>query len=202
MTQPLVSSMEKFARATGIDLQDLVRAALGAYAGEEDSLVTDFETGKMTEAEFSGAFGERLSELAGRPVAAEGLVTRIFDLALEPMMLEIVASVRRAGVRTSLLSNSWGTELYPMAEIEGLFDHVVISSQVGLRKPDPAIFRLAAQRLDLPPVNCACVDDHLGHVEAARRVGMIGILHTSPERTEDELRRLLSIDPGPRRGQR
>jgi hypothetical protein len=37
--------MEKFGRATGIDLQDLVRAALGAYAGEEDSLVTDFETG-------------------------------------------------------------------------------------------------------------------------------------------------------------
>jgi putative hydrolase of the HAD superfamily len=202
LTQPLVSSMERFARTTGIELHDLVRAALGAYAGEEDALVTDFETGKITEAEFSRALATRLSELAGRSVAAEGLVTRIFDLELEPKMLELVETVRRAGVRTSLLSNSWGSELYPMAEIERLFDDVVISGQVGLRKPDPAIFRLAARRLEVGPERCVCVDDHLGHVEAARSVGMIGILHTSAERTEREVRRVLSIDPASPSGQR
>ena len=53
----------------------------------------------------------------------------------------------------------------------------VISSEVGLRKPDPAIYELAAERLGLPPERCAIVDDLPGNLKPARALGMATVLH-------------------------
>jgi putative hydrolase of the HAD superfamily len=193
LTSPLVGSMESFAREMGIELSDLVRVALSPYAGGEDSLVTDFETGRIGEREFSADLARRLEAIAARPVDPEGLVQRLFLWELQETMIEAVATVRRAGVKTGLLSNSWGTSLYPEARLAELFDDVVLSGVVGLRKPDPAIFRLAAKRLGVRPERCVFVDDHPGHLEAARREGMVGVLHMTPAATIAELERLLSL---------
>jgi putative hydrolase of the HAD superfamily len=193
LTTPLLGSMESFAGETGIELSDLVRVALGPYAGSEDSLVTDFETGAIGEREFSTSLARRLEAVAGRPVDAEGLVQRLFRWELQEDMVAVVATVRRAGIRTGLLSNSWGTSLYPKERLAELFDDVVLSGEVGLRKPEPAIFRLAATRLGVRPERCVFVDDHPGHLEAARREGMAGVLHMTPEGTIAELERLLSL---------
>ena len=68
-------------------------------------------------------------------------------MAPDEAMLDGVRAARRAGVRTGLLSNSWGdAPAYDRALLEELFDAWVISSEVGLRKPDPAIYALAAER--------------------------------------------------------
>jgi epoxide hydrolase-like predicted phosphatase len=89
-----------------------------------------------------------------------------------------VRAARRDGARTALLSNSWGDALaYDEALLEQLFDAWVISSAVGLRKPDPAIYELAAERIGLPPAACVFVDDLPGNLKPARELGMATILH-------------------------
>ncbi len=195
LTTPLQDAMAKFAESEGIELQDFVRVALGAYSGGEDSLVTRFETGHATEAEFSQAMSERLTEIAGHPIVPEGLVARIFaGIRLENEMLQLVRDVKGMGLKTALLSNSWGTELYP-PDLEGLFDVSLISGEIGLRKPDPAIFALAAQRVGTNPDRCIFVDDHPGHLEAAGEMGMTTVLHRTPAQTRDEVLGLLAGGP-------
>ncbi|HYY09403.1 MAG TPA: HAD-IA family hydrolase, partial [Kineosporiaceae bacterium] len=94
------------------------------------------------------------------PVAAPGLLGRMLaGLAeLDAGMLGIVRRAHAAGVRTALLSNSWGDH-YPDELFDGLFDAVVISGRVGMRKPDAEIFRHTAELLGLEPAECVMVDD-------------------------------------------
>ncbi|MDQ3952478.1 MAG: HAD family phosphatase [Actinomycetota bacterium] len=194
LTTSLQTAMLEFAQEAGIDLQHLARAALGGYMGSEDSLVFGFETGKISEEEFTVAFAERLREESGVEVDPAGLVPRIFGrLRLEETMLDAVAAARAAGLKTGLLSNSWGTTLYPRERLDPLFDVTVISGEVGLRKPDPAIFELTTRRLGVAPEVCVFVDDHPGHLTSAAEAGMTTVLHRDPVRTIAELESLLGV---------
>lgn len=95
------------------------------------------------------------------------------DAPVEPAMRDVLDRLR-GRVRLGLLSNA-GAGARSRLETLGvtaLFDVVVTSGDVGLAKPDPAIFRLAADRLGVPPAACAFVDDTPRHVEGARAVGM------------------------------
>jgi putative hydrolase of the HAD superfamily len=193
LTTPLYEAMGAFAADVGIELQDLARAALGVYAGEEtDDLVTGFETGLIPEAEFAAEFSKRIADITGVTIPPEGLVRRLFGgLRLEQEMLDAVRAARGAGFKTGLLSNSWGVDYYPTSVIEELFDVSVISGEVGLRKPDARIFQLALQRLGAEAGRSVFVDDHPGHLKAATEIGMITVLHRSPTETIDELEALL-----------
>jgi putative hydrolase of the HAD superfamily len=194
LTTPLQTAMLAFAEEAGIELQHLARAALGGYLGSEDSLVFGFETGRISEHEFSTAFAERIREYSGADIDADGLVTRLFSgLRLEESMLDAVAAVRAAGLKTGLLSNSWGTTLYPRERLDSLFDVSIISGEVGLRKPDPAIFELTTQRLGVPAERCVFVDDHPGHLTSAAEAGMTTVLHRDPARTIAELESLFGL---------
>ena len=108
-------------------------------------------------------------------------------------MIEGVRAMRRRGVRMGLLSNSVGDEaVYDSELLEDLFDGVVISSEVGLRKPDPAIYALAAERTGLPPADCVYVDDIGGNLKPARALGMATVLHRGDAaQTLAEVRALL-----------
>lgn len=192
LTTPLQDSMVRFSEELGIELQDLIRVALAVYSGGEDDLVVGFETGKVDEDEFCRAFAGRLQEASGKPIPHEGLVTRIFSgLDLEESMFEAVLAARRAGFKTGLLSNSWGLGLYPYERFEETFDAVVISGEVGLRKPDPAIYEMTTDRLGVAAEACVFVDDHPGHLTAAAEVGMTTVLHKTPDETIPELETLL-----------
>ena len=74
--------------------------------------------------------------------------------------------------------------------IHHLFDDIVCSAEVGMAKPDPAVFELACRRLDVPPAECLFVDDFDVNVKAARDVGMAAVLFRSDQ--GDDLRALLS----------
>lgn len=192
LTTPMQESMAAFCTEVGIEVQDFVRVALAAYSGGEDPLIARYEKGEITELEFSTALAQRLSEVSPDPISHEGLVPRIFGgLKLEYEMLGMIKHVRDGGVKTALLSNSWGSDLYPKEALDGLFDVSVISGEVGLRKPDPAIFELAATRLGVPLSGCIFVDDHPGHLDAAEALGMTTILHLTPEQTIERVGDLL-----------
>jgi epoxide hydrolase-like predicted phosphatase len=175
-----------------IEHSELVRVLLRAYAGEDDNLVTGFEMGRVTEEDFSAELAERLSEVCGRPVEPKDLVTRLFSgMSLEKEMITAVERAKEAGIRTALLSNSWGTGTYPREILDPLFDVIVISGEVGMRKPDPKIFRLTAEKLGVAPDECVFVDDHPGHLKAALELGMKTVLHRSPKETIEELEAML-----------
>ena len=192
LTTPLQEAFAGFAESIDIEMSDLVRIMLKAYAGEEDSLVTDFETGRLSEEDFSVEFARRISEAAGRDIEAEGIVTRLFrGMDLEPDMIELVRSARTAGIKTALLSNSWGTSTYPRDLLDEIFDVIVISGEVGLRKPDPAIFKMTAEKIGIAAERCIFVDDHPGHLKSAAEEGMRTVLHRTPAETIPEVEQLL-----------
>ena len=194
LTTPLQEALESFAETIGVELQDLVRVLLKAYTGAEDRLVVDFETGRLAEEEFTRALADRLMKDTGVRIEPEGLVTAMFSgIRLEEAMFEAVDAARRGGLKTALCSNSWGESLYPRARLTDCFDVVVISGEVGLRKPDPAIFRLTTERLGVEPSACVFVDDHPGHLEIAAQEGMRTVLHTSPPETIEQLESLLEL---------
>jgi putative hydrolase of the HAD superfamily len=105
----------------------------------------------------------------------------------------VLRAVHDAGVRTALLSNSWGLADYPRDLFPGLFDAVVISAEVGMRKPEERIFRHAADLLGVAPAECVFIDDIQANVVAAEALGMTGVLHTDPAETAARLGELLGL---------
>ena len=124
---------------------------------------------------------------------ADDLLGRLFArMRPEPAMLTLVRDLRERGIRTALLSNSWGNiDAYPWEQLAGLFESTVLSGQVGLRKPDPSIYRMSLDQLGLPAEQTAFVDDGAPNVDAARALGMHAVLHTGPAETRTRLAELL-----------
>ena len=171
LTTDVFASFRAFCEAEGLE-PDTVRDRFREDP-EARALLAGLETGALEVAEFEPRFAALLE------VESERLIDRLFGgMAPDDTMLDGVRVARRAGVRTGLLSNSWGAATaYDADLLEELFDAWVISSEVGLRKPDPAIYELAAERLGLPPERCVFVDDLPGNLKPARAIGMATVLH-------------------------
>ncbi|HZU39492.1 MAG TPA: HAD-IA family hydrolase, partial [Solirubrobacteraceae bacterium] len=125
---------------------------------------------------------------------APALIDRLFaGSAPDEAMRAAVRRARSGGVRTGLLSNSWGTRRYPRELLAELFDAVTISGEVGLRKPAPGIYALAAERLRLEPRQCVFVDDLPFNLEPAAELGMATVHHQQADSTIAELEQLLGV---------
>ena len=169
LTSDPFASFEAFCAAERL-APDTVRDRLRNDPDARD-LLARLETGALTPAEFELAFGALLG------VAHPQLLQRMFGgMGPDTAMIDGVRALRGPGVRVALLSNSIGNA-YDRELLEQLFDAWVISSEVGLRKPDPAIYELAAERLGLPPERCVFVDDLPGNLKPARALGMATVLH-------------------------
>lgn len=196
MTCPLDGVMLAWMQADGLDparcaayLDELTTRSLT----EEHGPLHGLETGESTPHEFELAVATELAASGMGTVAAEGLLERMLGgLTPDPEMADAVAKARAAGVRTALLSNSYGLE-YPREDWDQLFDATVISAEVGLRKPFPEIYQLACARLGVEPGQAVFVDDMLLNVEAAEALGMAGVLHAATATTVPELERLLGV---------
>jgi putative hydrolase of the HAD superfamily len=187
MTSNLMASFGAFCAAEGLDPQALAGAFRANPQARE--LLFGFEEGRIEESEFESGLAEILGV-----AQAEGLIDRLFSGSeLEDSMVEAVRTARAAGVRTGLISNSWGTGRYPHELLEALFDGVVLSGDVGIRKPAPRIYELGAQAIELAPERCVFVDDLPFNLPPAEEMGMATVHHTDPERTIAELERLLGI---------
>lgn len=188
LTVPVRNSTEQWLAGEGI-VMDSYRAVMREWLVGDAALgspVHRLETGELTEPEFERALAARLVTSNGAPVAADGLLARMFaGMVTDPAMLALIGDLREVGVRVGLLSNSWGNE-YP-AEVLALFDPVVISGEVGLRKPDPRIFQLVLGRLGLPAGRVAFVDDVPPNVAAAADLGIHAILHVDAMTTRAAL---------------
>ncbi len=185
LTTDIWSSFAAFCEQRGLDpeaARKLFRenpAAIEALRG--------LETGEVPSADFE----QRLAALLG--TEPEGLIEGLFA-GLEPVepMLEMLRRAPELGIPTGLISNSWVMEHYT-DEIRELFDVVVISAEVGLHKPQPEIFQLAAEQLGLEPRDCIFVDDLRENCEGAEAVGMTAVLHRDIEETIARVDELLGV---------
>lgn len=194
LTASVGSSFRQFEREHELPKGTVLRVLQAAYESDQDhNPIARFERGELELATFESELADQLIE-AGYAVASDGIVERLFGgTVTDERMWSVVASARRAGVRTGLLSNSWGTDNYPRDRFDEHFDAVVISGEEGVRKPSPAIFLLGARRLGLDPGDCAFVDDLDHNVEVARQLGMFGVLHRDAGDTAAQLEDFLGM---------
>ncbi|HEX4225493.1 MAG TPA: HAD-IA family hydrolase, partial [Pseudonocardiaceae bacterium] len=165
-----------------------------ARDAQTGSPVHRLETGELTGPEFEVEFAARLRTTSGAPVDAPGLLARMFaGMRPDPAMFALLEELRGLGLRVAVLSNSWANT-YP-DNIAELVDVVVISGQVGLRKPDPKIYGVVLDQLGLPATSCVFVDDAPVNVDAATSVGMAAIRHRDAATTRAELAALIPSLP-------
>ena len=186
LTSPLIGSFARVSELLGISFQRLGEgmAAIGERDGENP--LFPLERGELTEADFLADLGAQIgADMSTFPDHYwEGLDVN------EPM----VACLRRAreerGLRLALLTNNvreWEPRWRAMMPIDELFEVVVDSAFVGMRKPDPRIYELTLERLGLPAEACAFVDDIEHNCEAATALGIHAVWFQDTEQAIAEL---------------
>jgi epoxide hydrolase-like predicted phosphatase len=196
MTVPIKGAVLEWMLADGLDttkLPQFMRDLTQRTVLEEGGPIHGLEIGTWTKERFEVFFAKELADAGIGVVPAEGLLGRM-ALGLRPnlAMADVVARARAAGMRTALLSNAFGFE-YPRGGFGDLYDATVISDEVGIRKPDPAIYRMVCERLDVEPAAAVFVDDLEANVVAAAALGMTGVHHVDTDATVAQLERLLAL---------
>ncbi len=186
LTTSVFAGFHEFERAEGLEHGTVSRLFRADPTARE--LLIGLELGTGSEEWFESG----LAALLGVP--ADGLIPRLLTAQPEETMIGVVRAVHRSGVRTGLVSNSWGTAGYPLDLLSELFDAVILSGEVGLRKPDPEIYRLGAREIGIDPGECVFVDDLPRNLVPATDLGMVGLHHTDPAETVAELARLFRLD--------
>ena len=198
LTGDMRTAMARWAAADGFPLDAfaaVVRDWSGRpdLAGEQGSPIPALERGELTTVDFEALLAESLASRTGRSLEAAGLLDRLFEhVEREDDMVALVRRARAAGLRTALLSNSWGND-YPRDGWDEMFDVVVISGEVGMRKPEPRIFEHTLLLLGLRPQECVFVDDLPLNVEAAAALGIVGVRHRTYAATLVELESLFGV---------
>jgi epoxide hydrolase-like predicted phosphatase len=186
MTSDVFDTFRSFCELEGLEPDALMRRFREDRAARD--LLIGLETGQLSEEEFEPRFAASLG------VQAPQLIDRIFAAGRsDEQMLVAVERAREQGVRTGLISNSWGTRRYDRELLARLFDGIVISGEEGIRKPTPSIYELAAERIGLEPPECVFVDDLPFNLAPAAELGMATVHHRSAHETIAELGRLLGI---------
>jgi len=186
LTTNLFASFHAHCLDAGIDPSTV----MGRFRNDPEArkLLIALETGELDEL----AFEIRFAELLG--VEPQGLVDGLFAGVLPDVaMVEAVRKAHQAGIRTALVSNSWGVHRYPHDMFDELFDGVVISGEERIRKPATRMYELGAERAGATPDQCVFVDDLPFNLTPAEKLGMATVHHTSAETTVPALERILGV---------
>ena len=194
LTSPLQEGFLAYQEESGVSLEELGIAMAKATEEHGDHPLFVLERGEITELEFRARIEAHLDSGFD--------LTRLRTLYFERLeanrpMIEFIAEQRRRGVRTALLTNNvrewepiWRSKL---PEVDELFEVIVDSAFVGLRKPDPAIYELTIERLGgVQASDCVFVDDLEVNCEAARTVGMTAVRFVDAEQAISEIESALA----------
>lgn len=192
------SAMASVAIEMGIDPGRYLGTVFGPYEQDTDHPWHRLERGEIgleLARDEIIALGKR-DDIDADPYHLFGAMVRAGGAETRDDVVEFAVGLKRDGMMTGLITNNaaefrehWRKSI----PIDDLFHHVIDSSEVGLRKPDPRIFELALEKLGgVSPEQAVFVDDFEGNVEAARRVGLRGVHMTEDYAAAlDELRALL-----------
>ncbi len=165
--------------------EDLSRLVFESETSRQASI------GKLTTQAHWAAVARRLA----RPAEESAALREEFFAGdvLDRSLLDFIRSLRPER-KTAVLSNAWpdARDYLLQNKFEDAFDVIVFSAEVGLMKPDPAIYELALRRLDVRPDEAAFVDDTTANVEAAQALGLHGVAFRSPSQLRKDLSLLLT----------
>jgi len=187
LTTSVWDSFGAFCRTEGLD-PDAVK---NLFKSDPEALadLRKLEVGEMSEYDFERVFAKRLGI-----ADPDGLIVSMFSgMQPQPEMVQAVQDIRKGGLKTGLISNSWSTDHYDRELLMELFDVSVISAEVHLHKPQPEIYRLTAERIEVPPEQCLFVDDLRENCDGAEAVGMTAILHREVHETIARLEELTGV---------
>jgi len=172
------AAVRAYGASQGLEPERALEILFGAYDRDTDHPWHRLERGELSLVDAREAIFE-LGAPEHRLDLFEALGS-LRDARVRPDVVEIVREARRRGVKTAVVTNNvreFGDAWQSMLPVAELFDAVVDSAHVGMRKPDPRIFRLALERLGgMPPAAAVFLDDFHGNVAAAERLGIRGIL--------------------------
>ena len=172
------AAVRDFGASLGIAPERALALLFGAYDADTDHPWHRLERGELTLLEARQAIFE-LSDPERRIDLFEALGS-LRNASVRADMIEVAREARARGIKTAIVTNNvreFGEAWRAMLPAEELFDAIVDSAHVGVRKPDPRIFRLALERLGgVAPADAVFLDDYHGNVAAAERLGMRGIL--------------------------
>jgi putative hydrolase of the HAD superfamily len=187
LTSSVFGSFQAFCVEQGL-APEAVREAFRRDPDAREALVA-MESGDIDETEFEVRFARAL-DLAEH----EGMTDRLFaGMRPDAAMLDAVRSAHAQGVRTGLISNSWGIHRYDPTMLAELFDGVVLSARERMRKPDPQMYVLGAERIGLAPEQCLFVDDLPHNLAPAAELGMATVLHRTADESIPQIEALLGL---------
>jgi putative hydrolase of the HAD superfamily len=176
LTSPLMNFFAAFQDSSGVSLETLGKAMARIAQEQGVQPLFELEKGAISEQRFVDLLDGAVSEELGRPVQLHGLADAYWsELDTNEEMVAYLRSLRDRGYRLALLTNNvreWEPRWRRMIPVDELFEVVVDSAFVGMRKPDPEIYELTLERLGLGAAECVFIDDIELNCQTAERLGM------------------------------
>lgn len=191
LTTPLVDAFLAIQTDTGASMEDLGQAMQHILAKSGHHPLHRLERGELSEADFLQQMEQALATEVGKAISLHEFRNSYFR-ALKPNheVFQFMRELKERSLRLALLTNNvreWEPTWRSMLPIDEIFELVVDSGFVGMRKPEERIYRLTLERLGLPAEACLFVDDFEENCRAAAAVGMQAIRFVETEQTIDEI---------------
>jgi putative hydrolase of the HAD superfamily len=198
LTNRLVQAFIAFQEHSGISMEQLGRGMQRVAERDGEYPLFRLERGQLSEADFLNDLAWGLEQELGNRPTLQGFRDVYFE-ALHPNqpMLDLMRDLGARGYRMAILTNNvreWEELWRAKLPVDEIFELIVDSAWVGMRKPEPGIYRLTLERLGgVAPERALFVDDNELNVEAARELGMHAVHFRSTDQAVEEIRKLLGI---------
>ena len=196
LTSPLLDSFVAFQDSSGISLEELGKAMAAVALNTGVNPLFELETGRMTEGEFLDLIATQLTEQLGREVKLTGFGERYFaHLHPNDDLIEYMRELRGRGYKLAICTNNvreWEHRWRAMLPVDEIFDVVVDSAFVGTRKPEPRIYELTLERLDVNAGAALMIDDIQLNCDAAQELGIRAVWFRSNEQAIAEIESALA----------
>jgi putative hydrolase of the HAD superfamily len=196
LTSPLLDSFAAFQDSSGISLEALGTAMAAIAARHGANPLFELETGRMTEAGFLRALGEELTAQVGRDVELHGFGARYFEhLHPNERMIDYMRELAGRGYKLAICTNNvreWERLWRAKLPVDEIFEVVVDSGFVGVRKPEARIYEITLERLGVPASAALLVDDIEINCTAARELGLSAVWFHSTEQAIEEIEAALA----------
>jgi putative hydrolase of the HAD superfamily len=190
LTSPLAGAFAAFEAHTGIPLAELGRAMAAVGLRRGANPLFELETGRLSESEFLGELAAQLATQLEREVTLDGFGERYFaDLEPNQRLIEYMRELRARGYALAICTNNvreWEARWRAMLPVEEIFDIVVDSAFVGVRKPEARIYELTLERLGVEAEAALFIDDIEINCDAARSLGLRSVWFRSTEQAIEE----------------
>ena len=198
LTTPLSGSFQGFADRSGVELVALGQALAALHERDGLNPLHELECGRVTESAFVESLRASLCELLGREVELAAFADTLWEgLLANEAMIDFMASLRAQGYRMALLTNNvreWELRWRALAPVDDIFELVVDSAFVGVRKPDTAIYELTVAGLGVPADECLFIDDIEVNCVAAQEAGMSAVWFRDTDQAIADVRAALARD--------